>query len=86
MNLFVLDMSPEEAVLAPRLHVEKGVVNFEIPGMSDALSSQLHDNYQTVIPFPERNMFFGGVHIVGRQETEIVGTGDSRRGGCCKLI
>jgi gamma-glutamyltranspeptidase/glutathione hydrolase len=86
MNLFVLGMSPEEAVMAPRLHVEKGVVNFEIPGMSDELPGQLHDNYQTVIPFPERNMFFGGVHIVGRQEAESVGMGDSRRGGCCKLF
>jgi gamma-glutamyltranspeptidase/glutathione hydrolase len=68
-----------EAVRAPRLHFEDGVV-FTEPGIDlDALAAA----GRTVSPFREPNLFFGGV-AAARRDPEtggVQGAGDPRRGG-----
>jgi gamma-glutamyltranspeptidase/glutathione hydrolase len=68
-----------EAVQAPRLHFEDGVVYAE-PGIDlDAFRSA----GRAVAPFRELNLFFGGVAAVRRDPDSgaLGGAGDPRRGG-----
>jgi gamma-glutamyltranspeptidase/glutathione hydrolase len=72
-------LSAVEAVEAPRLHFEDGVI-FTEPGIDvDALEAAGRD----VSPFRARNLFFGGVQAVERdpQTGAVTGAGDPRRGG-----
>ncbi|HWI21745.1 MAG TPA: gamma-glutamyltransferase [Baekduia sp.] len=67
------------AILAPRLHVENGVVYAE-PGIDlDALRA----GPDRVAPFRDFNLFFGGVQAVTRDPNTgaLSGGGDPRRGG-----
>ncbi len=66
-----------EAVLAPRVHFEDGVVYAE-PGVSlDELGGR------EVVAFAARNLFFGGAQAVERDRRTgaLSGAGDPRRGG-----
>lgn len=65
-----------EAVEAPRVHFEDGVV-FAEPGIDlDGLAANLR-----VVRFGALNLFFGGVQAALRQGTRMSGAGDPRRGG-----
>ncbi len=67
-----------EAVEAPRIHFEDGVVYAE-PGVDMAALEALG---HPVARFRERNLFFGGVQAVERdREGALWGGGDPRRGG-----
>ncbi len=68
-----------DAVEAPRLHFEDGVV-FTEPGIDDDL---LRRSGRTVNPFRAPNVFFGGVQAVERDPATgaLTGAGDPRRGG-----
>jgi len=72
-------LSAREAVEAPRLHFEDGVV-FSEPGIDDDL---LRRAGRTVNPFRTQNVFFGGVQAVQRDPATgvLTGAGDPRRGG-----
>ena len=66
-----------EAVDAPRVHFENGVLYAE-PGIDlDALPGE----DMQVVRFGALNLFFGGVQAVQRHGDEITGAGDPRRGG-----
>jgi gamma-glutamyltranspeptidase/glutathione hydrolase len=81
----VLDegLSAPDAVDAPRLHYEDGVVYAE-PGI--ALAS-LRAAGRRVVPFRERNLFFGGAQAVQRdREGRFWGGGDPRRGGASVTV
>jgi gamma-glutamyltranspeptidase/glutathione hydrolase len=66
------------AVEAPRLHFEEGVVYAE-PGVDVAA---LRAAGREVVPFRDRNLFFGGVQAVERaRDGVLTGGGDPRRGG-----
>jgi gamma-glutamyltranspeptidase/glutathione hydrolase len=68
-----------DAVLAPRLHFEDGLVYVE-PGVdAEALREAGHQ----LVAFRARNLFFGGVQAVERDRLtgELSGAGDPRRGG-----
>lgn len=80
-NLLGLGMSPEEAIAAPRLHVEGALANVETPGMDPDVVAALDATYQQVIRFEEPNMFFGGVHLAQMTDSGFSGAGDIRRGG-----
>jgi gamma-glutamyltranspeptidase/glutathione hydrolase len=69
----------EEAILAPRVHVESGVVYAE-PGID---VGPLRAAGRQVVPFRARNLYFGGVQAVERDPRtgEVTGAGDPRRGG-----
>jgi gamma-glutamyltranspeptidase / glutathione hydrolase len=75
-------MGPGEAIAAPRLHVEGGVVQAE-PGIDEAALARLEARGVTVARRPEINLFFGGAQAVARDpETgALSGGGDPRRGG-----
>ena len=75
-------MGPAEAIAAPRLHSEGGVVQAE-PGIDEAALARLEARGVTVARRPEINLFFGGVQAVARDpETgALSGGGDPRRGG-----
>jgi gamma-glutamyltranspeptidase/glutathione hydrolase len=71
-----------EAVQAPRLHFEDGVVFAEPGGDVDALRA----GGRQVVAFREQNLFFGGVQAVHRAVgpdggTVLTGAGDPRREG-----
>jgi gamma-glutamyltranspeptidase/glutathione hydrolase len=86
-NLIDRGMTLEEAVNAPRIHVEKcGTVSYEDQIGSDA-RAELRAAFPDAHGWPERNMFFGGVHAVRRQpDGRWEGTGDTRRGGVSVIV
>jgi gamma-glutamyltranspeptidase/glutathione hydrolase len=71
-----------EAVGAPRLHFEQGVVQAE-PGIDEGALARIEARGLPVLRRPAINLFFGGVQAVARDaETgELSGGGDPRRGG-----
>ena len=67
-----------EAVVAPRVHFEDGVVYAE-PGIDTAALEAAH---RPIARFRDLNLFFGGVQAVERDATGAFwGGGDPRRGG-----
>jgi gamma-glutamyltranspeptidase/glutathione hydrolase len=69
-------MSAQQAVDAPRVHYEDGVV-FAEPGIDlRALEDQAR-----VVRFGALNLFFGGVQAALRRDGALSGAGDPRRGG-----
>jgi gamma-glutamyltranspeptidase/glutathione hydrolase len=78
-------MSAREAVDAPRVHFEDGVLYAE-PGIAveellDDLGASAGEAAR-LVRFGSRNLFFGGVQAVQRRPGErSAGAGDPRRGG-----
>jgi gamma-glutamyltranspeptidase/glutathione hydrolase len=78
----------EPAIDAPRLHVEPGpepgappAVDFEDLG-GDAAREALTAAFPQARPWPERSMYFGGVHGARRRRAgELEAAGDPRRAG-----
>ncbi len=70
------ELPVREAVDAPRVHFEDGVV-FAEPGIDlDGLDDSLR-----VVRFGSLNLFFGGVQAALRRDSGLTGAGDPRRGG-----
>jgi gamma-glutamyltranspeptidase/glutathione hydrolase len=81
VNLLDFGMAPEQAVSAPRIHLEGNMLSIE-PGISADTMSALEDSAPMTHLWPERNLFFGGVHTVSIKHGGIFdGAGDPRRGG-----
>jgi gamma-glutamyltranspeptidase/glutathione hydrolase len=87
-------VSAQLAVDAPRVHLEPlpgapipggrppRSAAFECPGMSAPAQAALRAAYpQAPVAFPQKNMFFGGVHLALQADGEFSGAGDDRRGG-----
>jgi gamma-glutamyltranspeptidase/glutathione hydrolase len=79
-NLVALDMPLEEAVAAPRIHVEDGLLSVE-GGFSPAEERVLAESGLRVDRWSDRNFFFGGVHVVRQRREALSAVGDPRRGG-----
>jgi gamma-glutamyltranspeptidase/glutathione hydrolase len=75
-------MEAEEAVRAPRLHYEAGIVQAE-PGIEEDALGRIEARGIPVLRRPEVNLFFGGVQAVARDPVTgaLSGGGDPRRGG-----
>jgi gamma-glutamyltranspeptidase/glutathione hydrolase len=72
-----------EAVGAPRLHFEDGVIYAE-PGINEADVGPAARGFAA---FGERNLFFGGVQAVQRDPGgRLWGAGDPRRGGAAIVV
>jgi gamma-glutamyltranspeptidase / glutathione hydrolase len=69
-------MPVRDAVYAPRVHLEDGVL-FAEPGVE----LEELDADTTVVRFAGRNLFFGGVQAAQRRGGSLTGAGDPRRGG-----
>ncbi|HYM55400.1 MAG TPA: gamma-glutamyltransferase [Solirubrobacteraceae bacterium] len=70
-------MPVREAVCAPRLHFEDGVV-FAEPGID---LTELAGEDLRIVRFAALNLFFGGVQAAQRRGRTLTGAGDPRRGG-----
>jgi gamma-glutamyltranspeptidase/glutathione hydrolase len=75
----VLDhgLTPRAAVDAARIHWDGAQLQVE-PGLAPAAASALEARWLTN-PWPDRNLYFGGVHTVA--PASGTGAGDPRRGG-----
>jgi len=69
------------AVEAPRLHFEEGVVQLEAGALRPHTVGWLRRWGYDVVAWPDRHMYFGGVHSVGRSDRGFDGAGDPRRSG-----
>jgi gamma-glutamyltranspeptidase/glutathione hydrolase len=73
-----------EAVDAPRVHFEAGVLYAE-PGIEldelAGLEPILDGDEERIVRFAELNLFFGGVQAVRQRSGALSGAGDPRRGG-----
>jgi len=79
VHLIDLDRSLDEAILAPRFHVEAGRISAEAPDDPvhpvDRRWWQRHDPKTRL--WPERNLYFGGVHAISDHDAAA----DPRRQG-----
>jgi gamma-glutamyltranspeptidase / glutathione hydrolase len=71
------DLDAREAVNAPRVHFEQGVLYAE-PGIE---LDEVEAAGVQAVRFSELNLFFGGVQAVRRRGRTLTGAGDPRRGG-----
>ena len=78
-------LSPEAAVVAPRLHVEDDLLSLE-SGFSPETESVLEDAFDDVEHWGRRNLFFGGVHVAGERNGRFLAVGDPRRGGAGMVV
>ena len=84
-NVLEFDMGLEQAVNAPRLHLEHEHMNVEA-GFSDAAMASLQSEWPGLEQWPGTNLFFGGVHAVERLASgEFCAAGDPRRGGAVAI-
>ncbi len=75
--------SVEQAVDAPRVHAEAGVVHCEDAGAADALEAE----GRAVVRWRDRNLYFGGVSAVERRrDGALAAAGDPRRGGAGMVV
>ncbi len=92
INLMVHRMSIEDAVAAPRAHVEGDHLSVE-PGYPEVALSRLSEALGAIERFAEPNVFFGGVHVAraqpgaagSRAQSHCDGAGDPRRGGVVEV-
>jgi gamma-glutamyltranspeptidase/glutathione hydrolase len=78
--------SAAEAVETARLHVERGLVSIEPGFAEDAIAAAAQEG-ERLNRWPERNMFFGGVHAVERlPDGTVRAAGDPRRGGVARQL
>ena len=80
-------LAAQEAVSAPRLHVEERQVDAE-PGVDEAALDRLEQAGYEVRRWSERKLFFGGVQAVARNPDtgRLTGGGDPRRGGVASVV
>ena len=79
LNYMVKGIGLEEAIIAPRIHLEGKKLYYE-PGL--ALDKINLPGHITLHPFEEKNLFFGGVNAVTLTE----GVSDIRRGGTFEIV
>jgi gamma-glutamyltranspeptidase/glutathione hydrolase len=81
INLIDFQMSLEEAIQAPRMHLEKGKLSMET-GFSASVAQELESIVDEVEHWGDQNLFFGGVHAVSlAPDGGLAGYADQRRGG-----
>jgi gamma-glutamyltranspeptidase/glutathione hydrolase len=73
-------MELEEAVKAPRIHLENGYLNIE-SGFHESAYELLGKEYPEMSIWTEPSLFFGGTHACTTGPDEFSCTGDQRRGG-----
>lgn len=79
-NVIDFKMPLVDAVHAPRMHFEEGVLQLE-GGISEQSAEDLRQKGYTVNTWPDLNMYFGGTHAVAIEHGHWVAVGDSRRCG-----
>ena len=89
-NLIDFTQPVGEAVTAPRVHFENGLLNIEggyPAGSNRAVAAPIDDLCDQIMVWPEHNLFFGGVHAATRDANgRLAAGGDPRRGGAVALL
>ena len=81
VNVIGHGLTVEEAIDAPRVHVEDGHVHLE-GGTDAAAADDLERRGYDVVPWRRRNLYFGGAAAVGLlPDGTLHAAGDPRRGG-----
>lgn len=82
LRIVVEGMDAGEAVAAPRVHYEDGIVHAE-PGLSSSELDLLGARGYEIVRWRSQNLFFGGLNAVVRDPAggALSGGGDPRRGG-----
>ena len=73
VNKFIKNMNLEEAIQAPRIHLEENIIHCE----SGINTANLIFPWSTIHHWHEKNLFFGGVNAV----TPTSAVGNPRRSG-----
>lgn len=81
LNTLMFGMDIENAITAPRLHMENDIVYIE-PGFDQPVVDAIENHY-SVVDFETRNLFFGGVQAVMGNMT---GASDMRREGWTEIV
>jgi gamma-glutamyltranspeptidase / glutathione hydrolase len=84
LNLMSFRMPVASAVGRPRIHYEGDLLSLE-GGFRPAELRRLGREFPRRKLWPQRNLFFGGVHTAGydMKSKRFLGAGDPRRGGVC---
>jgi gamma-glutamyltranspeptidase/glutathione hydrolase len=85
VNLFHFGMPLGDAIDAPRVHFENGLLNME-NGLAPVNQQRLHPAVKNIKTWRSRNLYFGGVHAVMRRNEQLSGKGDPRRGGYSSTV
>ena len=85
VNLVDFAMDVEEAVVAPRIHMEDSFLSVEGGFDAERIASVLAawPDHQV---WDAPNMFFGGAHTVASGPRGVEGAGDPRRDGACAIV
>ncbi len=78
-------VTPQQAVEAPRVHYEDGVVQVE-GGMPEAAIAGLRQRGYRLNVWQARSMYFGGANAVAWQAGRAEAAGDPRRGGVTAVV
>ena len=85
VNLVDFGMEVEEAVAAPRIHVEDVFLSVE-GGFDVEQIAPVLEAWPDHQLWEASNMFFGGAHTVASGPRGVEGAGDSRRDGACAIV
>ena len=85
VNLVDFGMDVEEAVAAPRIHVEDAFLSVE-GGFDPERIAPVLEAWPDHQVWDAPNMFFGGAHTVASGPRGVEGAGDPRRGGACVVV
>lgn len=85
VNLIDHAMPLAAAVTSPRIHLENDLLSVE-GGFTENEIARLAAAVPIHKLWPERNLFFGGVHAVSRTRDELEGAGDPRRDGVARDV
>ena len=90
-NLTARRLDLEAAVRAPRIHVEKGgKLSYEAGPWGELYTddelARLLGAFEDAEAWPERNLFFGGVHVARGRADAFNGAGDPRRDGVAVVV
>jgi gamma-glutamyltranspeptidase/glutathione hydrolase len=80
LNLIDFGLPVDEAVNAPRIHFEGGVLDVEA-GMAPEEVDTLEAMGLRVKRWRKKDMYFGGVHTIYFNDGAMRAAGDERRGG-----
>ena len=85
VNIVDFAMDVEEAVAAPRIHVEDAFLDVE-GGFDPERIAPVLEAWPDHRLWDAANMFFGGAHTVASGPRGVEGAGDPRRGGACAIV
>jgi gamma-glutamyltranspeptidase/glutathione hydrolase len=81
-----LDEDLVGAIGAPRLHASETILDVE-PGFPSDLVARMREGHSPVREWPSADLFFGGVHAVGRDsDGRVTAAADLRRGGAVAVV